>query len=162
MTRAEQGMKRLQEQLNSEIPRRTLDETLILATWNIREFDSPAYGDRLPEALDYIAEIVSRFDLVAIQEVRERLDALDQVLARLGPWWKYVCTDVTGGKAGNGERMAFLFDGRKVRFAGISGEVVIPPVQKRVNGKRAMYELSKQLYRTLCSRGAKHLVEKTC
>ena len=148
MTRAEQGLSRLRAQLDQEIPRRTLDQTLILATWNIREFDSPAYGDRLPEALDYIAEIASRFDLVAIQEVRERLDALDKVLQRLGPWWKYVCTDVTEGRPGNGERMAFLFDGRKVRFAGISGEVVIPAVERRDKGKSVVYQPARQLFRT--------------
>ena len=148
MNRAEQGLSRLRAQLNAEIPRRTLNETLILATWNLREFDSPAYGSRLPEALDYIAEIVSRFDLVAIQEVRERLEPLDQLLERLGPWWHYVCTDVAEGRPGNGERMAFLFDGRKVRFAGISGEVVIPPVERREKGSKVMYEPARQLYRT--------------
>ena len=52
MTRAHEGLDpRVQErlaalraQLDSEVPRRTLEHTLVLATWNIREFDSPAYG----------------------------------------------------------------------------------------------------------------------
>ena len=77
--------------LGAEIPRRTLQETLLLATWNIREFDSPSYGDRLPEALLFIAEILSRFDLIAVQEVREDLAALDAVrelAARGTPCWK--------------------------------------------------------------------------
>ena len=81
----------LASQLSAEIPRRTLEDTLILATWNIREFDSPSYGDRLPEALLFIAEILSRFDLIAVQEVREDLAALDavRVLAARGtPCWK--------------------------------------------------------------------------
>ena len=138
----------LRTHLTTTIPQRTLSSTLLLATFNIREFDSPAYGARLPEALDYLAEIISRFDLVAIQEVRRSLDALDAVRERLGPWWKYVCTDVTEGRPGNSERMAFLFDGRKLRFAGISGEVVIPPVKRRGAGGKVVYEPARQLYRT--------------
>src|SRR6478609_3086903 len=62
------GLQRLRVQLDAEIPPRSLDKTMRLATWNIREFDSPAYGDRIDDAYYFIAEIISRFDLVAIQE----------------------------------------------------------------------------------------------
>jgi len=44
--------------------------------------------------------------------------------------------------------MVFLYDGRKVRFSGISGEVVIPPVERRKNGQKTKYEPTRQLYRT--------------
>ena len=57
-----------------------------------------------------IAEIVSRFDVVAIQEVRGNLTALQTLLTALGPNWATIMTDVTRGKAGNNERMAFAFD----------------------------------------------------
>lgn len=127
--------------------------TLLLATWNIREFDSPAYGDRSIEPLYYIAEIISHFDLVAIQEVREDLAALEKIQSILGPWWKYIATDVTEGTRGNKERMAFLFDSRKVRFGNIAGEVVIPPIEKKSKGKKTIYHPAGQLYRTpfICS-----------
>jgi hypothetical protein len=108
------------------VPRRNLSDTLLLATWNIREFDSATYGERVPESLYYIAEIVNHFDLVAIQEVREDLSALKRLQALLGGWWKYIVTDVTIGKSGNGERLAFLYDSRKVSFSGLAGEVVLP------------------------------------
>ncbi|HEY6728574.1 MAG TPA: endonuclease/exonuclease/phosphatase family protein [Polyangiaceae bacterium] len=108
------------------VPRRNLSETLLLATWNIREFDSATYGERVPESFYYIAEIVDHFDLVAIQEVREDLRALKRLQALLGGWWKYIVTDVTIGKSGNGERLAFLYDSRKVSFSGLAGEVVLP------------------------------------
>ncbi len=42
---------KLRKQLNQEVPQKTAEKTLLLATWNIREFDSPAYGDREKEAL---------------------------------------------------------------------------------------------------------------
>jgi hypothetical protein len=125
------------------------DETILLATWNIREFDSPAYGRRGPEPLFYIAEIISHFDLVAIQEVREDLAALRYVCKTLGSEWDYLVTDVTEGTAGNRERMAFLFDTRKVRFGGVAGEVAIPPVEKKgPDGKKTVYEPSRQLVRS--------------
>ncbi len=96
------------------------DDRLLLATWNIREFDSPAYGARSLEPLCYIAEIISRFDLVALQEVHRDLRALDELRALLGNWWQYLVTDVTEGTRGNDERMAFLYDTRKVRFSGLA------------------------------------------
>ena len=52
------------------------NQTLLLATWNIREFDSPAYGERSLEAMYYIAEICSHYDLIAIQVVLEDLNGL--------------------------------------------------------------------------------------
>jgi endonuclease/exonuclease/phosphatase family metal-dependent hydrolase len=127
--RTAEGLLRLRGQLAAEVPQRTISETLLLATWNIREFDSTKYGAREAEPLHYIAEIISHFDLVAVQEVREDLWALDQVQKMLGGWWKYIVTDVTYGTSGNGERMAFMYDSRKVTFAGLAGEVVLPDVR---------------------------------
>jgi len=43
----------------------------------------------------YIAEIVSFFDLLAIQEVRRDLAALNKLQQLLGPNWGYIATDVT-------------------------------------------------------------------
>ena len=45
----------------ASIPNKTVDETLLLATWNIRDFDKPAYGFRSDEAIYYLAEVASRF-----------------------------------------------------------------------------------------------------
>ena len=67
------------------MPARTLDATLLLATWNVREFDSPAYGTRTRDAYYFIAEVVSHFDLVAVQEVRRDLTALYALVELLGP-----------------------------------------------------------------------------
>ena len=56
----------LRSQLRREIPKRTLEDTLLLATWNVRNFDSNRFGHgpRLKESLFYIAEIINAFDLV--------------------------------------------------------------------------------------------------
>ena len=109
------------------MPARTVSGDLLIASWNIREFDSKKEGGRLSDAFYYIAEILSHFDLIAVQEVREDLSALDHVISLLGSWWKYIVTDVTEGASGNGERMAFVYDTRKVSFDGLAGEIVLPP-----------------------------------
>jgi len=134
----------LRRKLRKEIPPRTIEETLLLATWNIREFGrNKMYGPRLPESLQYIAEIINHFDLVAVQEVKENLSDLKRLIKILGNWWEYIVTDVVAGPAGNTERIAFLYDTRKVRFDHLAGEVTMPE-------KGGVY---KQLARTpfLCS-----------
>ena len=97
-----------------------------IATWNLRELDSASYGYRSQEAKAYIAEILAQFDLIALQEIRRDLGALDDVKALLGPGWAYIATDVTEGTKGNSERMAFLFNRDKVRFRRVAGELTLP------------------------------------
>jgi len=112
----------LRAQLDRDIPGKTATETLLLATWNIREF-----GDnRSNESLHYIAEIISRFDLVAVQEVAANPAGLSKLLNLLGHNWDYIVTDSTEGTAGGGERMAFIYDKCKVFFRRLAGELVLP------------------------------------
>jgi endonuclease/exonuclease/phosphatase family metal-dependent hydrolase len=112
----------LRSQLDKEIPEKTANNTLLLATWNIREF-----GDnRKPESLYYIAEIISRFDLVAIQEVAGNKKGLEKVMALLGKDYNYIATDSTEGSAGGQECMAFVFNTNKVSFKNMAGEIVLP------------------------------------
>lgn len=120
------GLKRLRTALAADVPAKTATDTLLLATWNIREFDSGKYGYRGDEPYFYIAEILSRFDLIAIQEVREGLYPLQRLCRLLGSWWDFLVTDVTLGTSGNSERMAYLFDRRKVSFTGLAAELVLP------------------------------------
>jgi len=112
----------LRAQLDREIPAKTATDTLLLATWNIREF-----GDnRRNESLHYLAEIISRFDLVAVQEVAGNIDGLEKLVALLGHNWDYIVTDSTAGTAGGSERMAFIYDRCKVFFRKVAGEIVLP------------------------------------
>ncbi|GAB4573111.1 MAG: hypothetical protein Kow0077_14490 [Anaerolineae bacterium] len=139
----------LRRQLDRDVPvSRSLFHNLLLATWNIREFDAPAYGARIPEAIYYIAEIIARFDLVAVQEVRSDLTGLKRVLALLGDHWRYLITDVTEGSPGNDERMAFLYDSRKVRFGGLASEMVLPPIKTKDAQGNTVYQPVTQIART--------------
>lgn len=117
---------RLREVLNDTIPERTQSRTILLATWNIRDFDKSKYGYRLDESMYYIAEIIDRFDIVAVQEVYKDLTALNRLMRLLGGHWDYIFSDATEGQKGNSERMAYLFDTRKVKFGGLVGELVLP------------------------------------
>lgn len=117
---------------------RKSDGSLLLATWNIRDFDSNkfGYGPRLRESFYYIAEIISCFDLVAVQEVNRDLSALERVMQILGREWDYVATDSTEGAGGNDERMAFVYNTEKVWFRKIAGEIVLPDGQLVVSRKK--------------------------
>jgi hypothetical protein len=126
------------------IPERTQKETLLLATWNLREFDSPKYGPRMNEALYYIAEIMARFDLIALQEVNKNLAALNELMKLLGGNWAYLITDANEGTPGNKERLAFVYDTRKVKHSGLAGELVFPPIELG----HGVYQPVLQLYRT--------------
>lgn len=155
--RAIANLLALQKQLERDIPGKDADNNLLLATWNIRDFSKPlrrrrGFGKRLPETLFYIAEVISHFDIVALQEVNE-LNELAQVMAILGRDWDYIATDVTDTKlGGNGERLTFVFDKRKVWFQNIAGEIVLPSdmliskAEIKVAGKKVI--AGKQFRRT--------------
>ena len=125
----------LSANLDLKIPPKKLDQNLLIATWNIRAFgnltrkwdsdedDSPK---RDLHSVLCIAEIIKRFDVIAIQEVKDNIRALRDTLKLLGSNWSLILTDVNKGKVGNGERMAYLFDKRRVQLSGLAGELVVP------------------------------------
>lgn len=123
-----------------------------IATWNIREFEKPSYGPRLDESYYYITEIISQFDLVALQEIYRNREALDRLLALLGPNWNYIVTDVNEGVSGNDERMAYMYNTNKVEFKNLAGEINLPagekvpyPSSPRYKGERIAGKNSIQL-----------------
>jgi len=119
---------RLKSALPHGVPRKTKDASIIIGTWNLRDFDNNKFrhGPRRRESLFYIAEILSAFDICALQEVNEDLGPLKQVIRLMGPGWDFIATDVTVGASGNRERMAFIYNKDKVRFRNIAGEIVLP------------------------------------
>ena len=68
-----------------------------------------------------MAEIISAFDLVALQEISSDLKSFYDLMNILGSNWGFIATDVTG----NQERMVFVFDRRKVHFRSIVGEITL-------------------------------------
>ena len=108
------------------------DNSFLLATWNIRDFDSNkfGFGPRLDESFYYIAELISCFDLVAVQEITKDLRPFEKLMSILGASeWDYLLTDVTAGTSGNQERMGFIWRKDKVQFRRMAGEVILPDGQ---------------------------------
>ncbi len=110
--------------ITRDISPRNKQESFHLASWNIRDFGGARLNPspRSEESLLYIAEVISAFDLVAVQEVNENMAAFKAVTELLGAHWNYIVTD----QSGNMERLAFVFDTRKIRFRHIAGEIVLP------------------------------------
>ena len=122
--------------LDAVVPAKGFGINLLIATWNLRMFGSltrewtATSGDspkRDLRGLLSISEIISRFDVVAIQEVMGDLRALRDMMEYLGPEWSFLMTDVTLGDAGHNERMAFVFDTTRVQPSGLACELVVPP-----------------------------------
>lgn len=143
--RTAEALLRLRTELDIAIPTKTIDPTLLLATWNIREFGGTKSGGREDEPLFYIAEIISHFDMVAVQEIRDNLDTLDELMYILGDWWKYLVSDVTLGAQGNNERHAYIYDTRKITFGGLSGELV-PEMKKEGGVLKSDFAFSRNPY----------------
>jgi len=124
----------LRKAVTDVVPARD-DHNLLIGSWNLRAFgdltgkwsaapnDSPARDWR---AVALIAEVISHFDVVAVQEVRRSTTALRFLLERLGSSWGVITSDVTEGDAGNGERLTFLFNTTRVMPSGLVGEIVLP------------------------------------
>lgn len=128
-------IRELNQMLDHELPFKKLDHNILIATWNIRTFggltekweagdsDSPK---RDLHSLLAISQIISRFDIIAVQEVKGNLKAFRHMLKLLGNNWSFILTDVSAGNLGNDERLAFLFDTRKVKLSGLACELVVP------------------------------------
>jgi len=101
------------------IPRRTKDR-LLVATWNIANLGAQ---QRRSQDRALLAEVIGWFDLVAVQEVRENFGELFDIHQMLPKTYRVLMSDA----AGNNERMAFLFDGRKMDPLEEIGEIALPP-----------------------------------
>ncbi len=130
---------KLRESLKKKIPEKKLVGNLLLATWNLREFGNTKYGGRMVESLYYIVEIISRFDLIAIQEVRDNLQDINRVCRILGSEWGIFTSVVTQGLSGNKERLTFLYDKRTVSFRNIAGQVILPGAKNATQFARSPY-----------------------
>ncbi|MBD0296338.1 MAG: hypothetical protein ICV84_14240, partial [Flavisolibacter sp.] len=102
-----------------QIPKSTTNN-LLVATWNIANLGAQ---DRQDEHFKLIAEIISWFDLVAVQETKENYEHLLAIKEKLSSSYKYIFSD----ESGNNERMAFLYKGSKISLMEEVAELAVPP-----------------------------------
>ncbi len=109
------ALMNLMDEGEYQIPNRRVDENLLLATWNIQQFGN----QKTPRALQYIADICERFDIIALQEIKTDLRGISRLQGLLPGNYKILVTDPTG----NNERFAFLYDKRTVISTGMVCEI---------------------------------------
>ena len=93
---------------------------LLVASWNIARLGA---NERRDEDYRLLAAMLEWFELIALQEVRDNLEGLRALQGKLPPRFRVLFSDV----AGNNERMAFLYDSRKVKPLEEIGEIGFPP-----------------------------------
>ena len=117
--RALRGYPKLAGKEDRAIPAKARGR-LLVATWNVANL---GVQERRESDYELIAEIVSWFDLVALQETNDDLEGLRGIEAQLPKRYRPLFSDA----GGNNERFAFLFDAEKVEVLEEIGEVTIPP-----------------------------------
>lgn len=115
-----QEIQRLRKHRQSRAIPQKKNTRLLVATWNVANFGAQLRQDA---HLDLIAEIISWFDIVALQECRENYGHLFDVHAKLPASYRVIMSDV----AGNNERKAFLYNSRKLKLLEEIGEIAFPP-----------------------------------
>lgn len=99
------------------IPKK-INTKLLLATWNIANF-----GLQKREEGHYkiIAEMLSWFDIIAIQELNDNLEGLRNLQKELSKNYQVIFSDASG----NDERMCFLFNSKKIKLMEKVGEIAM-------------------------------------
>ena len=105
---------------------------LLIASWNIANLGAQ---DRPARALPILAHILSRFDLIAVQEVNDNFRTFERIVHRMDGAFDYYISD----NAGNAERQAFVYRTDKVTPGQLWGEVALTKSEYPRRTVRAHY-----------------------
>ena len=106
-------------QLHRGIPEKTAGNFL-LASWNLCNLGDEKQPRRTSD-LVLMAEIMRPFDLIAVQEIKDDFRQFREIVHLLGSNYDYLITD----RAGNDERLGFIFDTSRLSRLQLAGELVI-------------------------------------
>ena len=120
-------------------------KSVVIGAFNIRKLGSKT--KRSEHAWNLLAEICKRFDLLAIQEVMDDLEGLRYLHSKLGSNYGMVVSDVTGkvpGRKGNAERLAFIFNWKKIRRTELASDISFDrtDITQNLFENRASYNLA--------------------
>lgn len=137
----EQAVKSSRLRQRHGLPKRS-SKSVLIATFNIRKLGSAEdrtdrrRKGRTPGAWHFLALACSPFDLIAVQEVQDELAGLrrlqHELKRRHRRTMKLLISDITGsqpGGSGMTERMAFLYDPRKIEHTELSSEITVDRAQ---------------------------------
>jgi hypothetical protein len=98
--------------------------SVVIGTFNIRKLGR--VKNRSTQSWQLLRNIVQRFDLIAIQEVMDDLSGITHLQELAGDDYGIVVSDVTGvkpGAAGNPERLAYLFNWRRIQRTALASDI---------------------------------------
>ncbi|QIA08823.1 endonuclease/exonuclease/phosphatase family protein [Draconibacterium halophilum] len=105
------------------IPKKEKGKVLI-ATWNLTNFGQQK---RTPHHLEIMAHILSKFDVIAVQEVADNLEQFDTLLNEMDGNYEAFFSDI----AGNYERLGFIYDATKLKRRGLVAELAMRNSQRK-------------------------------
>lgn len=111
------ALMKLMDKGKYKIPKRQVDENILISSWNIQQFSEKKSW----RSLKYIADMIERFDIVAVQEIKSDLRGLSKLQEILPGKYRVLVSDVTG----NSERFAFIYDERTVESTGLVSDIAL-------------------------------------
>jgi endonuclease/exonuclease/phosphatase family metal-dependent hydrolase len=113
---------------NHDFPKK-LKREIDLVTWNIANL---GVQKRSNKDYELIAFIISKFDIIAVQEVNEELGGFNKVMKHLKKkGYDYILND----SAGNNERLAVIYKKSLLRPRHLAGEIDYNPTGKIIDKK---------------------------
>jgi endonuclease/exonuclease/phosphatase family metal-dependent hydrolase len=104
-----------------QVPAKASGKLLVL-TWNVANLGQQ---ERTDKDITLIAEIMSWFDVISVQECKEIFGHLFDIREKLGDPYRALFSDASG----NNERLAFLCNANKLKALEEIGEIAFPVAQ---------------------------------
>jgi len=98
--------------------------SVVLASFNIRKLGK--VSTRSANTWEFLAQVCSYFDLLAIQETMADLEGFHKLYSLMGSDFEAVVSDTTGvfpGESGVGERMAFIYNKNLVKRGYMASDI---------------------------------------
>ncbi|HEX9991006.1 MAG TPA: endonuclease/exonuclease/phosphatase family protein [Chloroflexia bacterium] len=105
------------------IPPKATDR-ILLATWNVANL---GVQERTDKDYQLLGEIMSWFDIIAVEEVNDNLIGLRSICSHMPATYRVLVSDASG----NNERLAFLYDTTKATLLEKVGEIAYSPTGAR-------------------------------
>jgi endonuclease/exonuclease/phosphatase family metal-dependent hydrolase len=96
------------------------NKNLRIATWNIANLGAQ---ERQEAHLKIIAEILSWFDIISVQEIKENSGDFQKIVGIMGKEYSFVFSD----EGGNNERIGFIYNHKKLTLLQEVAELSLPP-----------------------------------
>ena len=110
---------------------------LLLASWNIANL---GVQERSKGARKVLAHIMKRFNLIAMQEINDDYRKFVDIVKLMGRDFDFIMSD----SAGNDERLAYVFNTRRVGPGNLFGEVALRPREYLKRNVKVHYRQSRQ------------------